>query len=575
MDAWILALNEQARKLGGPVQIKIEKLNAGSPPPFISDIQYETSDDDEDYLLVKYFSDAKNLSFSVFASQKSQSGIKLTNCTCNVARYQAKVKLVFKNTPDHITVTSTFDGRPLAKVKVSPVNPYQESEEIVDLGVVEEVVRNSLCLASATMNLSTYLGLSNNLFSSTDYDFEPQLSMTEIKALTAVQSGRMSQTQHHALPFREMPALPAPPKPPRAIGDKRLLIKIIKGSNLGGREEGLSDPFCVIVMDCPAQKYETTVAKNTVNPFWDEHFLVDVAYVSRELRFELYDKGKSPADEFLGEATVYMEDIRRTVSCRQIIPLQTPGSMEYQVGSLTVEFLLMEPHEADQYMDSSLGPKQLGNNQISPRKHVEVSRTVTPSGTIVTTTTTTMERPQFSGMASGALPGFWEVSTLDSTPTDDNIESPSSASADKSQTGSTVSEKEKKKPFSLARTLKKRFGRSRPKLRSQSADRAHSLKSEGGGSASYLSPPESDAKPLSKSTEDINGITVEVPPIKKSSSLGGSLKKLFRRGRKRNRDVGETSRESSLSRSSMRYPASSREGSIDSRRIPQTLAPIS
>lgn len=514
------------------------------------------------------------MSFSVFASQKSQSGIKLTNCTCKVARYQAKVKLLFKNIHGQIKVTSNFDGLPLAKVKVLPVNPYQESEEIVDLGVVEEVVRNSLCLASATMNLSTYLGLSNNIFSPTDYDFEPQLDIAEIKALTAVQPGRMSQTQH-ALPFKEMPALPAPPKPPRAIGDKRLLIKIIKGSNLGGREEGSSDPFCVIVMDCPSQKYETTVIKNTVNPFWDEHFLVDVSYMSRELRFELYDKGKSPADEFLGEATIYMEDIRKTMSCRQIIPLQTPGSMEYQVGSLTVEFLLMEPHEADQYMDSSLGPKNLGNNQISPRKHVEVSRTVTPSGTIVTTTTTTTERPQFSGMASGALPGFWEVTpTIDSTPTDDNIESPSSASADKSQTGSTISEKEKKKSFSLARTLKKRFGRSRSKMRSQSADRAHSLKFEG-GSASYLSPPDSDAKPLSKSTEDINGITLEVPPIKKSSSLGGSLKKLFRRGRKRTRDVGETSRESSLSRSSMRYPVSSREGSIDSRRTPQAHSPVS
>ncbi|CAE1291404.1 unnamed protein product [Acanthosepion pharaonis] len=540
--------------LTGPVQIKIEKLDAGSPPPAISDIQYETFTDNEDSLLVKYFSDTKNLSFSVFASQKSQSGIKLTNCTCKVARYQAKVKLLFKNIHGQIKVTSNFDGLPLAKVKVLPVNPYQESEEIVDLGVVEEVVRNSLCLASATMNLSTYLGLSNNIFSPTDYDFEPQLDIAEIKALTAVQPGRMSQTQH-ALPFKEMPALPAPPKPPRAIGDKRLLIKIIKGSNLGGREEGSSDPFCVIVMDCPPQKYETTVIKNTVNPFWDEHFLVDVSHMSRELRFELYDKGKSPADEFLGEATIYMEDIRKTMSCRQIIPLQTPGSMEYQVGSLTVEFLLMEPHEADQYMDSSLGPKNLGNNQISPRKHVEVSRTVTPSGTIVTTTTTTTERPQFSGMASGspsmiekrsthlevensdsvshlspthlpqpdtpgssgALPGFWEVTpTIDSTPTDDNIESPSSASADKSQTGSTISEK-----------------------------------------------------------EDINGITLEVPPIKKSSSLGGSLKKLFRRGRKRTRDVGETSRESSLSRSSMRYPVSSREGSIDSRRTPQAHSPVS
>lgn len=75
---------------------------------------------------------------------------------------------------------------------------FQESEEIVDLGVVEEVVRNSLCLASATMNLSTYLGLSNNIFSPTDYDFEPQLDIAEIKALTAVQPGVSHSITDHA-----------------------------------------------------------------------------------------------------------------------------------------------------------------------------------------------------------------------------------------------------------------------------------------------------------------------------------------------------------------------------------------
>ncbi|XP_069109921.1 micronuclear linker histone polyprotein-like isoform X2 [Argopecten irradians] len=56
----------------------------------------------------------------------------------------------------------------------------------------------------------------------------------------------------------------------------------------------------------------------------------------------------------------------------------------------------------------------------------------------------------------------------------------------------------------------------------------------------------------------------DTPSLKKSRSLGGSLKKLFRRGRKRSRDRGETSRESSYSRSSTRNASQgpSREGSI-------------
>jgi hypothetical protein len=57
----------------------------------------------------------------------------------------------------------------------------------------------------------------------------------------------------------------------------------------------------------------------------------------------------------------------------------------------------------------------------------------------------------------------------------------------------------------------------------------------------------------------------ETPNLKKSRSLGGSLKKLFRRGRKQTRSRGETSRESSFSRSSTRNVSQgpSREGSLN------------
>ena len=34
------------------------------------------------------------------------------------------------------------------------------------------------------------------------------------------------------------------------------------------------NPFCVIQLDQPMQKHVTAVIRNTVNPFWDEHFLM-------------------------------------------------------------------------------------------------------------------------------------------------------------------------------------------------------------------------------------------------------------------------------------------------------------
>ena len=57
----------------------------------------------------------------------------------------------------------------------------------------------------------------------------------------------------------------------------------------------------------------------------------------------------------------------------------------------------------------------------------------------------------------------------------------------------------------------------------------------------------------------------DTPNLKKSRSLGGSLKKLFRRSRKRSRSVGkgDQSRESSVSRQSKHLSEGpSREGSL-------------
>ena len=63
------------------------------------------------------------------------------------------------------------------------------------------------------------------------------------------------------------------------------------------------------------------------------------------------------------------------------------------------------------------------------------------------------------------------------------------------------------------------------------------------------------------------------PNLKKSRSLGGSLRKLFRRGRKQSRSHGETSRESSFSRSSTRNVSQgpSRDGSLNRNADPKDM----
>lgn len=54
-------------------------------------------------------------------------------------------------------------------------------------------------------------------------------------------------------------------------GGKRLLVKIIQAKDLGAE---CKEPYCVVEMDDPPQKYQTSVKKETNSPVWEEHFLL-------------------------------------------------------------------------------------------------------------------------------------------------------------------------------------------------------------------------------------------------------------------------------------------------------------
>lgn len=167
--------------------------------------------------------------------------------------------------------------------------------------------------------------------------------------------------------------------------DHRLLVKVIKASNLGGNK-GCKEVYCVVELDEPPHRCTTTVAKETTSPFWDEHFLFTLDQNSSEILFEIYDKSRPQGDNFLGLGIVSISELRRVPSQRQIITLQSrPLEYDNVSGSLTVEFLYMEgsqiPVVADSQTTTEFAPH-------SPQSRiVEKNSRITSDGRVITTTT--------------------------------------------------------------------------------------------------------------------------------------------------------------------------------------------
>ncbi|KFM78444.1 C2 domain-containing protein 2, partial [Stegodyphus mimosarum] len=168
---------------------------------------------------------------------------------------------------------------------------------------------------------------------------------------------------------------------------EQLLVKIIKATNIGG-DKGCLKPYCVVEMDEPPQKYETRDVEEKSNPFWDESFIFTVKDVSAELLFEVYDKGKSSNENFLGLGIVSVEELIKNPSQRQIIPLQSrPMEKDDVTGSLTTEFLFLNqitPVSEPTYLAQHNG---IGDGVHGPGKTVETNSRVTAGGTVITTTT--------------------------------------------------------------------------------------------------------------------------------------------------------------------------------------------
>ncbi|RZC05022.1 uncharacterized protein BDFB_008284 [Asbolus verrucosus] len=294
--------------------------------------------------------------FQLKSFRQKGDKVETSHYRVNINRFRARLNIFCVS--EKLQASVKCDGWPEIKVALAPVGNIKNNLDETHLQeVINEILINALRNAEVHLNLAQYP--------------------------TCPRLIRHVATPGHVLPVHYDSMSNAYTSTPnhlssnlrRVPGEKRLLVKVLRAAQLGA-SQGCSEPFCIVELDEPPQKNQTSVQKNTDSPVWDEHFLFDLSPNTAEVLFEVYDHAVKP-HKFLGLAIVGVDELIVNPSQRQIIALQSrPYESDPVSGTLTVEFLFIEGADIP----------NIGSSQ--PYKIKETIRPLSPTSARLNTTTT-------------------------------------------------------------------------------------------------------------------------------------------------------------------------------------------
>ncbi|XP_031356297.1 uncharacterized protein LOC116180453 isoform X2 [Photinus pyralis] len=354
LNVWIQFLNDYSKKSVTEQGVGVEfiRILPETHPPALTNLFCEC--DTRDDVTITCDCEATP-AFQLKCFRQKGDKVETSHYRVNVNRFRARLNIFCVS--DKLQAELKCDGWPEIKVALAPVGNIKNNLDETQLQeVISDIVVNALRSTEVQLNLGLYP--------------------------TCPRLVRHVATPGHSLPVHYDSMLNAFTSTPNHTGmplirsDKRLLVKVIRATHLGV-QSGCTEPYCVVEMDEPPQKNQTSVQKSTDSPYWDEHFLFDLSPNTAELLFEVYDRASKPP-RFLGLGIVGVEELLINPSQRQIITLQSrPYESDSVSGTLTVEFLFIEGADIP----------NLSNQQ--PFKVKETIRSPSPSGPIRHTTTTT------------------------------------------------------------------------------------------------------------------------------------------------------------------------------------------
>jgi len=121
-------------------------------------------------------------------------------------------------------------------------------------------------------------------------------------------------------------------------------VSVLKATQLGSVSGICVEPYVVLEVDEPSQRYQTTVGGGAVSS-WDQTFTIDITKDTQEILFEVWDQGHKvgQSDMFLGLTIVSVSELMVTPSQRHVLPLQgRPCHQDQVTGLLTIEFLVKD-----------------------------------------------------------------------------------------------------------------------------------------------------------------------------------------------------------------------------------------
>ncbi|KAF2883468.1 hypothetical protein ILUMI_22710 [Ignelater luminosus] len=354
LNVWIQFLNDYSKKSVTEQGVGVEfvRILPETHPPLLTNLFCEC--DTKDDVTITCDCEATP-AFQLKCFRQKGDKVETSHYRVNINRFRARLNIFCVT--EKLQADLKCDGWPEIKVALAPVGNIKNNLDETHLQeVITEIVITALRNTEVHLNLAQYP--------------------------TCPRLVRHLASPGHTLPVHYDSMMNAFTSTPNHTGiqgirgDKRLLVKVIRATQLGS-DQGCTEPYCVVEMDEPPQKNQTSIQRNTDSPFWDEHFLFDLSPNTAELLFEVYDRATKPP-RFLGLGIVGVEELLINPSQRQIISLQSrPYESDPVSGTLTVEFLFIEGADIP----------NLGTNQ--PYKIKQSIRTPSPSRAMLTTTTTT------------------------------------------------------------------------------------------------------------------------------------------------------------------------------------------
>lgn len=358
--AWVAALNQEARRKGGPLPLSFEQDPQQQPLELAVQQVLSAARSAQEKVVTSHVV-GKAIQFLVSTGPALPEDTGRQQYSVRLAPLHLQLELCMKEKREDIQVRWAFITVPEMAITIQPRAPGKD--QAVEVNAICETLKDILKYLVSSASPSVILSTK-------------PVGVREVQNLQCTSPA---------------PQEPCPPKPPRAH-DLKLLVKNIRASLLSDPgASGHANLLCSVQLNNPLQKLCSALPRNTTDLTWEEEFTFELNAKSKELHLQISEDGRS-SEALLAETTVPLDLFKKQPSGPQSFVLTSgPAAGSAVLGSVTAEFCYVEPAEA----------KSWHTPLPVPAAKIEKDRTVMPCGTVVTTVTAVKTKPRFdTGRAS-------------------------------------------------------------------------------------------------------------------------------------------------------------------------------